>query len=172
VAPPLLAHSPTTPNAEPPPSRLADGSHGNRSVLSSGQSDLYSDYYTTPDLEPGIGDQFESQLCRKDGAKSAHPVSSDGMASGRENYQDDHSVMMSDLKENHGMTQFPSSTRHVVGRETISPSRQTPSPLYSGQAKAHIVAARTRPATPTSSSSRWAGKGLRRFSMPSFTSTR
>lgn len=147
-------------------SRLADGSHGNRSVLSSGQSDLYSDYYATaPDSEPGIGDQSESQLRPKDGSKSAHPVSSDGMASGRENYQDDHSVMMRDLKENHGMTQFPSSTRHVAGRET-------PSPLYSGQAKAHIVAARTRPATPTSSSSRWAGKGLRRFSMPSFTSTR
>jgi hypothetical protein len=183
VASPVAAHSPNPePAAESPSLPLADRSHGNRAIQSSAQSDLYSDYYTgVTDSTQGVGDQVTPQHFSTDhlaNAESGHRAPPPGITSEQQNHQQQNQIIpmssSNTVMENHIATHRTSpSPRNIMGREAILPSRQTPSPMSSHQTRAHIAAARTRPVTPNSSSSKsssWVGKGLRRLSMPSFTS--
>ena len=183
IVSPVATRSPTGPNTEPmassPPSPLANHSHGNRPVQASTQSDLYSDYYTGVTDPAGVVDQSAPQDAFKDhpaDSERDHPVLP---ASNFPEQDQDQGVMMGGsnrVVEDHIATRRRrSSNRNIPSRESTFPSRQTPSPLHSTQPRVHIMAARTRPVTPNSLSPRspsWVGKGLRRFSMPSFTSNR
>lgn len=181
TASPVATHFPAVatpePVAESPPSSLTDGPPRNRAVQSSAQSDLYSDYYTgTTESTPCVEDQATPQHFAEDhltDVERDYPAPH-GMAFGQQNHQPQYQgVTMSSSNtviENH-ITTHRTPPRNITSREAILPPRPTPSPMSSSQPRAHIAAIRTRPVTPNNSrSSSWVGKGLRRLSMPSFTS--